>query len=531
VPARNRVVVGLAEEPDVLVQDFTARHSTWAVLPPLTLKLVRYDDRWRPWPEMAEQLPTPADGSWIRHADGTSTVRYRLRAGLRWHDGRPVTAGDAVAGFRLLRGLDCAYPHREIVEAIEDISAAGRTLTVRWGADRPYAVFEEWGTVLPAHLLEASRLADPAAWPNLPELRLPMSHGAFRAAEWVPGERIRLVRHQAHPCGTPLVDELEFRFLSGPGELRDAVAAGEVDVTDVSGFTAADARALRATGDVRVAVVPSSMWEHIDFNLDDHRLADLRVRRAIGYAADRQALTDVLHDGLADVAHSWLPPRHPAYNKNVRQYDHDPGAARSLLAEAGYRPGPDGIARDATGERLSFRLLTTTPSAAGGRWSASATRTRAAALLADQLRAAGIELTVEAVPANEAFPLFRQRRFPHLAMFAWSIALEANGYLMWHSGRIPSRPGDYGLNLPGWRSAGNDRLLERIIAEGDTRTREALIAEQQLEWAEQLPSLPLYFLPQIDAVRHGLRNVRHVGAFGTYVTWNSWQWAWEETTA
>ena len=185
--ARNRVVVGLAEEPDVLVQDFSGRHSTWAVLAPLTLKLVRYDDRWRPWPEMAERLPTPQDGSWVRHADGTSTVRYRLRPGLRWHDGRPVTADDAVAGFRLLRSLDCEYPHREIVEAIDGITADGRTLTVRWGAGEPYAVFEEWGTVLPAHLLDAARLADPAGWPGLPELRRPMSHGPFRAAEWVPG--------------------------------------------------------------------------------------------------------------------------------------------------------------------------------------------------------------------------------------------------------------------------------------------------------------------------------------------------------
>ncbi|GIF46440.1 peptide/nickel transport system substrate-binding protein [Asanoa ferruginea] len=526
----NRVVVGLAEEPDVLVQDFTGRHSTWAVLAPLTLKLVRYDDHWRPWPEMAERLPAPADGSWVRHPDGRTTMRYRLRTGLRWHDGRPVTADDVVASYRLLRSLECDYPHREIVEAIDDMTAAGLSLTVRWGATNPYAVFEEWGSVLPARLLDPLRLADPAAWPELPQLRLPISHGPFRAAEWVPGERIRLVRCQPHPRGAAAVDEIVFRFLPGSGELRDAVAAGEVDVTDLSGFTAADARALRAGGSgVRVAVVPSSMWEHIDFNLDDRHLRDVRVRHAVAHAVDRQAISDTLHDGLAEVAHSWLPARHPAHNDTVRRYPHDPRAARSLLSAAGYTPGPDGILRDASGDRLCFRLLTTTPSVAGGRWSASSTRTRAGELLADQLRAVGVELRVDAVPAGDAFRRFRSRDFPHLAMFAWSIALEANGHLMWHSGQVPRRAGDYGLNLAGWRSPTNDRLLDRIIAEGDPTARTALIAEQQAEWAEQLPSLPLFFLPQIDAVRRGLTGVRHVGAFGTYVTWNSWQWAWEET--
>jgi peptide/nickel transport system substrate-binding protein len=530
----RRVVVGLAEEPDLLVQDFSGRHSTWAVLSPLTLKLVRYDDRWRPWPELAERLPTPAEGSWVRHADGRTTTRYRIRPGLHWHDGRPVTAHDAVASYRLLRSLRVDYPHRPIVEAIEDMTASGpdgRTLTVRWGAADPYAVFEEWGTVLPVHLLDAGRLADPAAWTTRPELRLPVSHGPFRAAEWVPGQRIRLVRDRPHPCGPAAVAEIEFRFLSNPFELREEVAAGRVDLTELSGFTAADARALREVAGVRVEVVPSSMWEHLDFNLDDRRLADVRVRRAIAYAIDRQDLADRLHDGLCEVAHSWLPPRHPAYDQDVRRYGHDPRAARALLTAAGYRPGADGIRRDEDGDRLSFRLLTTTLSAAGGRWSASSTRPEAAGMIARQLREVGIELTVEAVPAGEAFPRFRSRRFGHLAMFAWSIALEANGHLMWHSSQIPERAGDYGINLPGWRSAANDRLLEQIIAEGDTATREALIRDQQREWADQLPALPLFFLPQINACAGGLRNVRYVGAFGTYVTWNSWQWAWEETTA
>ena len=68
-------------------------------------------------------------------------------------------------------------------------------------------------------------------------------------------------------------------------------------------------------------------------------------------------------------------------------------------------------------------------------------------------------------------------------MFAWSIGLEANGYLMWHSSQVPDRPGCYGTNLPGWRSAVNDQILENIIAEGDPDARDKLIREQQVEWA------------------------------------------------
>lgn len=529
----NRVVVGLAEEPDVLVQDFSYRHSTWAVLSPITLKLIRYDDQWKPWPELAERIPSPADGSWVRHPDGSTTVEYRLRAGLRWHDGRPVTADDALATFALLRSLPVDYPHREIIDAIDSMVVTGAdrlSLTVHWGSTKPHATFEEWGTVLPTHLLQAETLHDPSTWAQHPLLLHPVSHGPFRVAEWIPGEHLRLVRHAAHPRGVPRINEIVFRFFTDPADLRAAVIDGQVDLTELSGFSPEDAATLTRAGEhIRIAQTPSALWEHIDFNLADRHLSDLRVRQAIAHAVDRTAIADALYQGRCEIAHSWLPSRHPAYNTRVRRYPHDPRAARDLLSTAGYLPDREGILRDRYGDPLSFHLLTTRPSKTG-RWSASRLRGRTAELIAGQLRQVGIDLRVEEVPTDQAFRRFRSRQFPHMAMFAWSIGLEANGYLMWHSSQIPDRPQSYGINLPGWRSATNDKILEEIISEGDQDAREALMREQQIEWAQQLPALPLFFLPQINAYHRGLRNVRYVGAFGTYVTWNCWEWAWEADT-
>jgi peptide/nickel transport system substrate-binding protein len=374
-------------------------------------------------------------------------------------------------------------------------------------------------------------LLDPAAWPRHDFLRNPVSHGPYRVVEWTPGERIRLVRYGPHPLGTPRIREIVFRFFTGPADLRDAVRDGSVDITELSGFSVADAVALERSGEhVRVAQVPSSMWEHASFNLDDRHLSDVRVRRAIAYAIDRDALAETLYQGRCAVAHTWLPPRHPAHNDSVRRYAYDPRKARALLAEAGYVPGPDGVLRDPSGDPLSLHLLTTRP-APNGRWSASTLREAAADLMAQQLHGVGIELRPEAVATDEAFRRFRARDFPHLAMFAWSIGLETNGYLMWHSSQVPRHAGSYGINVPGWRSPTNDRILGDIIAEGDPDAREALMREQQVEWAEHLPSLPLFFLPQVNAYHRALRNIEYVGAFGTYVTWNAWRWAWEEKPA
>lgn len=525
---RSRVVVGLAEEPDVLVQDFSGRHCTWAVLAPLMLKLVRYDDAWQPWPELAEEVPAPSRGTWTTSGDGTTEVEYRVRPGLRWHDGRLLTASDVVASFRLLRELDGEFPHKEIIDRIADIvvsDACQRSFVVRWRPGQLAARFEEWGTVLPVHCIHAiNNRRSPARLAESLSAR-PVFHGPYRFVDWRKGHYLRLTRYQPHPRGNPTVDDIEFRFYRSPAELKTAVLAGEVDLTELSGFTGDDVAGLQARApEFEVSQVESSTWEHLDFNLEDCHLSDRRVRHAIAHAIDRGGIA-AIHGTACRIAHSWLPRRHPAHNPHTTRYPYDPGRAARLLAEAGYRRAVDGVLRDPSGDPVTMRLLTTGPG--GARWAASAKRVEAARLVAEHLAATGIHVLIDAPAPEEAFRRIRSREFAQLAMFAWSIGLETNGYLMWHSSQIPKQLGDYGINVSAWRSATNDHLLDRIVAEGETQTRLALIADQQAEWARELPSLPLLFLPHINAYRRGLRNVRYVGAFGAYVTWNSWEWKWE----
>ncbi|HEX5206138.1 MAG TPA: peptide ABC transporter substrate-binding protein [Actinoplanes sp.] len=526
----DTVVVGLGEEPDMLVQDFSLRHASWAVLNTLMLKLVRYDDGWRAWPELAEQVPSRRNGLLRTLPDGRIEATWRLRPGLRWHDGKPVTAGDALFTYELLRGTPPPYPHHLVIESISEMLVSPDdpyTLIVRYRAEEPFAHQEEWGTVLPRHLLAGAGLEQ--ARGEHPFATAPVFHGPYRFAEWVPGSHLTVERCAAHPRGEAVIQRIVFRFFADRAALREAVIDGSVDVTDLNEFGPADARVISERAEhVDVLLRPSLTWEHIDLNHDDPVLADRRVRQALGYALDRDQLCQQLYPGLRP-ARSWLPDRHPGYAPDLPAYEHDPDRARRLLAEAGFRPGSDGIARR-DGERLELRLLTTRPGPAGGRWTASSSRPEAAELIAAQLARAGVDLRVDLLPADEAFPQFRRRKFPHLAMFAWSMGLETNGYLMWHSSKIPDDGEWYGINVGGWRSAENDRLLDRIAAAEDESERYALMAEQQRVWARELPSIPLVFLGSYTTGKRALRNLRPVGAFGCYVTWNCWEWHWDRSS-
>lgn len=523
----GRVVVGLGEEPDVLFQDISGRHSTWAVLAPMMLKLTRYDDQWRPWPELAATLPCAEDGTWRRDRDGRVVTVHRIQPGLRWHDGRPLRASDAVATYRFLRELGEEYPHREIVKAIEamDTDADDLALRVTWSADAQVAPYEEWGTVLPVHRLAAAERARPSLAALRRLAHQPVLHGPFRFGLWKPGQYLQLVRAgSAHPRGRPMLAEIVFRFYQSPAALRDAAAAGQVDVTEISGFCEADLDSVLETNPAhRASVVASSLWEHLDFNLADPVLADVRVRRALAHALDRDALVRRHYGRYAEVAHSWLPVRHPAHHPDVPRTHHDPEHATTLLHQAGYRRDVTGRLVGADGEPVRLSILTTAP---GTRWSAASHRTAVAEDIAAAWRRLGIETAVRTLPSQEAFARFRSRDFPHAALFAWSIGPEANGYLMWHSSQIPTRSTDYGINVPGWLDAHNDALLEELVAEGSPERRRRLLMTQQLRWGRELPSIPLTFIPQLNTFDARLSPLRHVGTFGTYVTWNAWEWRW-----
>ncbi len=526
---RDTVVVGLGEEPDMLVQDFSLRHASWAVLSPLMLKLFRYDDRWRAWPELAERLPSERDGTLRRLSDGRLEQRWRFRDGIRWHDGEPVGPGDAVFTWELLRATPPPYPHHLIIESIEEMwcdPADPRTLIVRWRADQPFAHHEEWGTVLPRHLLAGTGLNEQRGehW----FARSSIFHGPYRFVAWEPGSRLVVERAGPHPCGNPEIRRIVFRFFAGARALRDAVVAGEVDMADLTGFTAEDVADVAARApDVRLAHTPSLMWEHIAVNMSDPVLADRRVRHALAHAIDTPAVARALYGAAPEPARSWLPSRHPAHNPGVARYPHDPDRARALLAEAGLRPGPDGVLRLPDGRPWELRLLTTRPTDGTGRWTASAARPEAARLIAGQLATAGIDLRIDLLPSDEAFPAIRRRKFPHLALFAWSMGLETNGYLMWHSSKIPDDSEWYGINVCGWRDPANDELLDAIAAADEPERRIELMRAQQVRWAAELPALPVAFPGTWTTHKPGLRGIRPVGVFGCYATWNSWEWRWD----
>ncbi len=523
---RDTVVIGMGQEPDVLGQ-FSIMAAAGVVNNAIWAYVAPFNERWVRTPVMVEKLPTIKDGDWQILPNKRMKVTWQLKRGFTWHDGTPVTALDWRFTYGMLRNPQVPQVSRFIIRKVDHLLVPNPsdpyTLVAQWNELWPFANTSPYGEaiVYPRHILEAAYAKDPTKINHHPYWHSPVGNGAYKFIEWVPGSHIALEAYSRWPLGVPKVRRLVFRFILDSTVLQANQMAGSVDGTEINNFgTQQMVEIERRNPEINTHYTEGLTWERIDFNLDNEWLKDKRVRQALAYAVDREGIVQALFQGKQPVAHSWLAPKHPASNPNVRKYPYDVTRAKALLAEAGFAPGPDGILRDRAGKRVEMTIMTT---------AGNSTREQVEQILKEQLRQVGIDLRIDNRPASVFLgPVISRRQFPYLAMYGSLFTPESTSFDRFHSSQIPSAENNWeGNNRPGWRNAENDRLMEQIIGELDEAKRIALFKRQQEVLAEELPSLPLYFRLTLTTMRKSLRNVKPTGLGTYYLPWNSWQWSWE----
>jgi len=517
------VVIGMAQEPDGLAIKGQSTVAAGAVMNPMFCALIEWDENWQPYPRVAAKLPSFDDGTWQVQGD-RMIMRYRLKPGYKWHDGTPVTADDVLYGWQFC--LDSRVPivTRWIEAKIEDIIVFNDLeFEVRWRERLPHADLffgAAYGaSFLPRRAYEpllqgSQRLEAVPFWDH------PLGNGPYRFERWDRGRELHIRAVADFVEGRPAIDRIIFRFYPDAAALKAAQIAGEVDATELNNFSLEEMAEIEAAAGEFVAThySPAIEWEHIDVNLDDPVLCDVRVRRAILHAFDREAAIKSEFRGRVNVAHTWLGEKYYAFNPNVPRYQYDPDGARRLLDEAGWRRGEDGTRRNAAGDPLRLTVLTTT---------GNPLRRRIIAAMAADLKRVGIELVLEEVPPAELIAERLRRRKFQLVMLSWVMSPTAPGFGLWHSSQVPTSENHWtGQNFCGWKNPANDRIISAVLQELDTQKRIELFHRQQEVFAADLPSLPLYFRLHLQTVKRGLIGVKAVGLSGTYLAWNANTWRW-----
>jgi peptide/nickel transport system substrate-binding protein len=420
---------------------------------------------------------------WETSEDGL-TWDFHLRRGARWHDGRPVTAEDACFTFDTMLDPGTASPRRAefLVDGdpISYAALASRRLRITLPAPfAPLLAALAWRPIIPRHVFAAGRARDNR------RNREPIGSGPFVFESWRAGAEVSMRAWSSYHLGPPAIGRVSWRCMPECSDVEAALIDGGIDyVTDVP---ARVARRVEGAEGIRVVRSLDGSFVYLGFRAGCPAFRDIRVRQAIDAAVDRRRMVSDVLLGEGQVADSPIVQSDPWHNPSVRAAGHDPRLARELLDAAGWLEDADGMRADRTGRALRFTLLTV---------ASDAVKLGAAELIARDLGAVGIQVSIEAHPIGD---LLQRHVFP--GRFDAVLLGHTPGpdpsflHAFYHSAMTP--PG--GWNLLRYASADVDRLLEASQRAIEPAARRALIDRVQARIGEDLPHVLMFHPVAVDA--------------------------------
>lgn len=339
-----------------------------------------------------------------------------------------------------------------------------------------------------------------------------------------------------------------YRFIKNTNALLVAIMGGGIDAG--SGISITFEQGIspqlvnRAPGRFELWATPTPFFEHILINqftdvqqVRDLQLHDPRTRQALALAMNREGLLRSFFKGYFSVAHTWVSPQNPMFNPNVTRYPFNPERARQLLAELGWRPGPDGILqRSVDGRIVRFELEWTTTAG-------NVMRERIQQFVLENYRQVGIAVRIRNAPAAVVLGPPRTRAqegtWTGFLQFAFSVGQDDSGVRFAcrdKEGRVihtPTRENGFrGMNFGGWCNEEFDRLRNQAAVEFDDNRRGQLFAQMQEIWASEVAMIPLFKRTEVRVFRVGLVNfVSASGADFASPTIQPWLIGWSQRGA
>lgn len=439
----------------------------------ITPGLLTFDDACRPVPDLAESFV------WL----DPRTVEFRLRPGLRFHDGTALTAADVVATYASVRDPALGSPRRRSFERIARVEAVDEQ-TVRFHLDRPFRpVLAEMSLgIVPEERAGPAGLDAQGAFP--------IGAGPFRPERTAKdAETVLLLPNPAYYRQPPRIKRLTIRTVRDENTRVLELLKGQADLV-IGALSPAILPAIRESPRLQIVTVPGTGFAYLVPNVRGGPAASVPVRRALCHAIDRESIVRFKLEGLGAPASGLLPATHWAHAP-VPGCGFDPALAERLLDEAGFLRGPDGV-------RLTLSLKTST----------DRSRRSMALVLREQLRRVGVQLDLRPLDFGVFFGDVRRGNF-ELGLLKWASVIEPDLMRMaYTSSQIPAPSSGYtGFNRGGFQDPALDDLLERA-SQADPADRPALYAQAQERAAELLPVIPLWHEDVVTVVSARVRGYR-----------------------
>ncbi|MBV9080365.1 MAG: peptide-binding protein [Elusimicrobia bacterium] len=463
--------------------------------------LVRYDKDIKLIGDLAE--------SWEITESGR-VITFHLRKGVTWHDGKPFTSDDVLFTYHVLIDSNTRSAFSADYELVEKAEAPDPyTFRVRY--KQPFApALESWGIgILPKHIWEKGDVNEN------PANRHPIGTGPYMFQQWVTDEKIVLVANPNFYRGRPHIDRYVYRIIPDMSvqflELRQGTLSSMTPTPDqYNGYQ-------EFFNGYQKFHYPAFQYNYMAFNLENPLFKDVRVRKAIALAINKQEIIDGVYQGLAVPATGPFPPTSWAYNPEVRPVPYDPEQSKRLLAEAGWKDTDgDGIL-DKDGKPFSFALVTN---------QGNKVRESMALVIQDGLSKVGIHMDVRIMEWSVFIHKYVDQKQFETVLLAWSLSRDPDCFTIWHS----SQRGPQQYNFVGYENPEVDKLLIEGRQTFGVENRKPIYQKVHKLIADDVPYVFLVVPESLPVVHKKIIGVEQAPAG---IGWNFEEWyipkAWQKT--
>jgi peptide/nickel transport system substrate-binding protein len=436
--------------------------------------LVKYDKDIKIIGDLAE--------SWEVSKDNLS-ITFHLRKNVKWHDGQPFTAHDVL------------YTYKVTVDPKTPTAYAGDFLlvkeakvlddyTFRVTYDKPFApALISWSVaVLPKHLLEGRDIN------TSPLSRKPVGTGRYVFKEWIAGDRVVLTSNPGYFEGKPYIDRYIMRIIPDTATMFLELKSDAIDLMALTPL-----QAVRQTDypkfnrEFNKFKYLAFSYVYLGYNLKHPFFKDKKVRQALSYAIHKREIIDGILLGQAVEATGPFKPDMWAYNGNVKRYEYDPKQALSLLEEAGFKKGTDGMVRK-NGAPFEFTVLVS---------QGNVVRIQCAELIQRRLSEIGIKMKIRVIEWKAFINEFIDKRNFEAVILGWTIPQDPDLFDIWHSSKQAKKE----LNFISFEDKEVDDLLVRARHTLNQEKRKNLCFRIQEILAEEQPYTFL-FIPYTNLAIH-----------------------------
>jgi peptide/nickel transport system substrate-binding protein len=443
--------------------------------------LVKYDGDLNLVGDLAE--------SWKISPDGL-VITFKLRQGVKWHDGAPFTAHDVMFTYQVMIDPKTPTAYGEDYKQVKKAEVVD-DYTFRVTYPKPFApALGSWTlAILPKHLLEGRDIT------QSPLARRPVGTGPFKFQQWSAGDKIILSYNPDYFEGRPFLNGFVYLVKPDLATMFLELKAGNIDRMGLTPLQykrqTAYAKFQRLFNKYKYV---SFSYTYLGYNLEDSRFADRRVRQALTHAINKQEIVEGVLLGLGQEATGPYKPGTWFYNPDVPKFPYDPKKAKALLAEAGWHPNSEDIL-EKDGKPFEFTILTN---------QGNDLRVRTGEIIQRRLQEIGILVKLRTVEWAAFIKEFIDKGRFEAVLLGWTTGQDPDLYDIWHSSK--TKRGE--LNFIHYKNPEVDRLLEEGRHTFDREKRKEAYFRFQEIIAEDQPYTFLFVPDALPAVHKRFRGIK-----------------------